>query len=281
MADLDVNLKVRGRHRPRRQLGQLPHQQARREPRRRHQAVQRPGQEPGPPRRGGDPRRHRQADIGVPAAGRRVGQVVPAAWRQRGEPPSATPSPPSRRAAAGETFEKALLRQSRTILDASQGTATAVDALDLLGLTYMDVEGLSPDESFLVLADAIAGIEDPATRAAAAQEVFGRSGAELIPLPCPGFRWDQDADRLAERQRPHHDRGGDECGGLQRHDQQGQDRAARAGPAGIVGGTARSLEGGRVPDLGQPGGEGVQHRHRGPDGRGDRLQGRPVGSQRG
>ena len=83
---------------------------------------------------------------------------------------------------SGETFEKAILKQSRTLADASEGSAAAVDALAALGLEYSDLEGLSPEEAFLKLSDGIAGIEDPTLRAAAAQEVFGRSGGELLPL---------------------------------------------------------------------------------------------------
>jgi hypothetical protein len=51
-----------------------------------------------------------------------------------------------------------------------------------LGLTYKDLEGKNPAKQFELVADRIRKIEDPTARAAAAVQVFGRSGTLLIPL---------------------------------------------------------------------------------------------------
>ena len=75
-----------------------------------------------------------------------------------------------------ETFEKAILKQARFITEAANGTKSNTEALAELGITLGDLEGQRPDEQFKVLADAIAGVEDPTKRAALAQEVFGRYG---------------------------------------------------------------------------------------------------------
>ena len=81
-----------------------------------------------------------------------------------------------------ETIEKAAKRMSVTILDASQGSKTATDSLDAMGLSLSDLQGLSPEEQFQVMANSLAGVDDASTRAALAQKVFGRAGTELLPL---------------------------------------------------------------------------------------------------
>ena len=81
-----------------------------------------------------------------------------------------------------ETLEKGILRSTRVIQDARDGLASATDTFDALNLSVEDLDGLNPEEQFNLLADAVAGIEDPTKRAAIAQELFGKSGAELIPL---------------------------------------------------------------------------------------------------
>ncbi len=51
-----------------------------------------------------------------------------------------------------------------------------------VGLSIADIRKLSPDQQFLAIADAIKGISDPADKAAAAMEIFGKQGRELLPL---------------------------------------------------------------------------------------------------
>jgi hypothetical protein len=78
----------------------------------------------------------------------------------------------------GRAFTKAQV----AITKASQGGAEAVKALSSIGLSAADFEGLSSSEQFTLIANAINGISDPAQRAAAAVSIFGRSGAELLPV---------------------------------------------------------------------------------------------------
>ena len=80
------------------------------------------------------------------------------------------------------TFEKAILKQSKILNDAKDGLASATDSLDALGVSVEDLDGLNPDEQFLVLADALSEVDDAGERAALAQEIFGKSGAQLLPL---------------------------------------------------------------------------------------------------
>jgi hypothetical protein len=81
-----------------------------------------------------------------------------------------------------EAVETGLRGMSRLMLDAKRGTSTAVDTLTELGLTFADLESLTPVERLKLFADRIAGIRDPNMKAALAMKVFGKSGSELIPL---------------------------------------------------------------------------------------------------
>lgn len=83
-------------------------------------------------------------------------------------------------------LEKGLRGMSRTILDAERGLATAKDNLSDLGLTLDDLEGKSPAEQFELFADRVSKVEDPTRRSALAMKVFGRSGADLLPLMMAG-----------------------------------------------------------------------------------------------
>ena len=82
--------------------------------------------------------------------------------------------------------EKAAKRMSTTILDAKDGLAETVRQLDRLGLAVEDFEGLSPEEQFMMLAEALSNVEDASERAAIAQKVFGRAGTALLPMLAEG-----------------------------------------------------------------------------------------------
>jgi hypothetical protein len=95
------------------------------------------------------------------------------------------------------TLENGMRRMQRTIGDAVDGTQTATDALGKLGLTVADLQGLSPDEQFKLMADRLSQIQDPTLRAAAAMEVFGRSGTMLLPMMQSGARGIEELQREA------------------------------------------------------------------------------------
>ena len=80
------------------------------------------------------------------------------------------------------TIEKGSKRLSTTILDAQMGLSTATDAFLALGISVSELQGLSPEEQFQKVANALAAVDDASTRAALAQRVFGRAGTELLPL---------------------------------------------------------------------------------------------------
>jgi len=81
-----------------------------------------------------------------------------------------------------ESFEKSVRTMQKTLVAAAGGSAAAVGALRKLGLTAADLDGLSPEQQFKLIADQLSKIEDPAARAVVAMDIFGKSGAELLPI---------------------------------------------------------------------------------------------------
>jgi hypothetical protein len=76
----------------------------------------------------------------------------------------------------------AINKMQRAIIEAGQGSKTAQDALANLGLSVEQLSGLSPDKQFEAIGQAINGISNPAAQAAAAMQIFGRSGGEMLAL---------------------------------------------------------------------------------------------------
>jgi len=85
-----------------------------------------------------------------------------------------------------EALGKGFKAQADFLEDAKDGLSTATDAMDKLGLSLSDLQGKSPEDVFMILGDAIGGIEDPMQRAALANDVFRRSGVELLPMFASG-----------------------------------------------------------------------------------------------
>jgi hypothetical protein len=80
-----------------------------------------------------------------------------------------------------EGVSGAVARMQKALVGAEEGGKEAVAALDRLGLSAKQILTLSPDKQFEAIAQKIASIQDPAERTTAAMNLFGRSGAELIP----------------------------------------------------------------------------------------------------
>jgi hypothetical protein len=79
-------------------------------------------------------------------------------------------------------LEKGIKRMARTIIDAQSGLMTYQRAFERIGMDARELQGASPEEAFMRIGRAIASTEDPLLRAAAAQEIFGRAGTQLLPL---------------------------------------------------------------------------------------------------
>lgn len=70
----------------------------------------------------------------------------------------------------------------RTLGAAAQGSESATTALTALGLSAGKLAGLNPEQQFSAIAAAVQTIADPTRRAAAAMQVFGKSGTALLPM---------------------------------------------------------------------------------------------------
>lgn len=81
-----------------------------------------------------------------------------------------------------DTFETAIKKMEQTLAQAANGSSAAQQRLEMLGLSLADLANKTPDQQFRIIASAIASLPDPSQRAAAAINMFGRSGTELIPL---------------------------------------------------------------------------------------------------
>ncbi len=85
--------------------------------------------------------------------------------------------------ASAREVQTAIQRMGKGLNDARRtGTGPFNDALEQMGVSLDSFQGLSPDETFTKLAESISKIEDPLTKAALAQDVFGRGGKTLLPL---------------------------------------------------------------------------------------------------
>ena len=78
--------------------------------------------------------------------------------------------------------ETAARAMQRVIGNAATGSKSAAESLALLGLSAEQLERLKPEDQFLVIGQRLNEISDPTMRAAAAMEVFGKSGTSLLPM---------------------------------------------------------------------------------------------------
>lgn len=83
-----------------------------------------------------------------------------------------------------QQVQTGLMRLSRTMYDAAAGNKEAQQTFKDLGVAYQDSTGRLRDSGVVLydIADRLSKIEDGATKTATAMKLFGRSGADLIPL---------------------------------------------------------------------------------------------------
>lgn len=81
-----------------------------------------------------------------------------------------------------ESIAAAMTKADVAMQKAAGGSRTAQAAFATLGLAAEQLQGMSSADRFQAIASAIAGLQTPAERAAAAVALFGRSGAQLLPL---------------------------------------------------------------------------------------------------
>lgn len=86
-----------------------------------------------------------------------------------------------------ESLDKSLVKMSRNMSEAASGGGKAVaDSLKDIGLTAKELMQLSPEEQFSRIADGLNALPSEADRIRVAMDIFGKSGADLIPLLAEG-----------------------------------------------------------------------------------------------
>jgi len=73
-------------------------------------------------------------------------------------------------------------KMQRSLVEAGERSAEAARAFGSLGLNLDTLRGMSSTDQLQTIGNAIAALPDPAARAAAAMQIFGRSGGELLTL---------------------------------------------------------------------------------------------------
>lgn len=73
-------------------------------------------------------------------------------------------------------------KMQKGIGEALTGVGTAKDAFKRLGIDIEHLATLTPEQQLAKIAEAIKNIENPAERAAAATQIFGRAGMDMLPM---------------------------------------------------------------------------------------------------
>ncbi|QEX18485.1 hypothetical protein FRZ44_37920 [Hypericibacter terrae] len=99
-----------------------------------------------------------------------------------------------------EEINTGVARLTKTIGDASEGNKTAIDRFNALGVSILDSAGnlRSTDAILRDVADALARIQDPAKRAAAEVDLFGKAGQKLDTIFASGSAAIDDFRKAAE-----------------------------------------------------------------------------------
>lgn len=81
-----------------------------------------------------------------------------------------------------EAVQPTLSKLQRNIAEAANGSKEAATKFADMGINLDDIAYLSPDEQLQKVAEKIQQIENPAQRAAAAIDIFGKGGAKLLSV---------------------------------------------------------------------------------------------------
>jgi hypothetical protein len=80
------------------------------------------------------------------------------------------------------SLSTALRQMQRALSEARTGGKEQVGVFRALGIELKTLTALSPDKQFELIGDRINALRDPADKARAAMVLFGRAGADLLPL---------------------------------------------------------------------------------------------------
>jgi hypothetical protein len=88
----------------------------------------------------------------------------------------------ARNGLAAEQVGPAINKMQRAIVEAGQGVTTYKRAFETLGLSLDELSGMDAAQQFSAIGNAINAISNPMDRTAAAMQLFGRSGGEMLTL---------------------------------------------------------------------------------------------------
>lgn len=97
------------------------------------------------------------------------------------------------------TLNMALQRMTRRVSEAAQGTGEAQNALKELGLDAQYLSGLSPDEQFKQIADAMGGVAEQGDKVRLAMRLFDSEGVKLVNTLAMGSEGLAEQERIAEK----------------------------------------------------------------------------------
>ena len=84
---------------------------------------------------------------------------------------------------SAEAFAKSTVRVNKVLLDAERGSKTAKDSLAGIGLSFRDLEKLSPEDRYKAVVAALNSVDDAGRRQALSNELLGRSfGAVRVDI---------------------------------------------------------------------------------------------------
>jgi lambda family phage tail tape measure protein len=81
-----------------------------------------------------------------------------------------------------DSLATGLQKLSKTMLDAEDNGKKSQSAFNAIGISIKDLKGLKPDEAFQLIAQKMALYADGAEKTAIAQALFGKAGANLLPV---------------------------------------------------------------------------------------------------
>lgn len=83
-----------------------------------------------------------------------------------------------------QTIEKGIFRMTKVANDADRGLSTATETLDKLGISAKDTNGQlkNTEQLFFESIQALRQVDDETQRVALAQEIFGKSGVQLLTI---------------------------------------------------------------------------------------------------
>jgi len=88
----------------------------------------------------------------------------------------------ARNGLSAEQVGPAVNKMQRALVEAGDGAGPTAKAFQTLGLSVESLRGMDASAQFAAIGQAINALPDPAARAAAAMQLFGRSGGEMLTL---------------------------------------------------------------------------------------------------